>query len=188
MHDNAQIDDARSSPLMPAILFIFLATFLVTANSCGRNDAALEKLETRVKKLEAAAPGVGATMSAVQMHFAKLYYAGHAQNWGLAEFELHEVEENLEKAAALRPEEHGVNLVNLTDAFKQTQLAALRQAIEQQKTTTFNAAYDEAIAVCNGYHVETERPFLIVTEPTAPPVTNQLWHLPDTLIQKGQMP
>jgi hypothetical protein len=170
-----------------SVKFVWMVAFLTTANGCGRQDNAIQALEARVQKLEAAAPGVGSTMSAVQMHFAKLYFAGQVQNWGLAEFELHEVEENLEKAVALRPEEKGVNLVNLTDAFKRTQLTALRQAIENKNTHAFEGAYNEAIAVCNGCHEETARPFLVITLPTAPPVTNQLWLAPDTSAQAGDV-
>ena len=46
---------------------------------------------------------MGTIMPGVQLHFAKLYFAGKAQNWPLAEFEVHEVEENMDRAVALRP-------------------------------------------------------------------------------------
>lgn len=135
-------------------------------------------LEARLKMLEASAPGVGTVMSSVQLHFAKLYFAGKTQNWPLAEFELHEVEENLDKAVALRPEEHGVNLVGLTDAFKQTQLTALKEAAEKKDGDAFQAAYTEAVGVCNGCHEETQRPFILITVPTIPPLSNQQWTPP----------
>ena len=132
----------------------------------------------RLKALEAAAPGVGTIMSSVQLHFAKLYFAGKAQNWQLAEFELHEVEENLDKAVTLRPEEQGTNLVGLNDGFKQTQLAALNRAAQNKDWSAFQSAYTEAIGVCNGCHEETTRPFIVITVPAAPPVPNQQWEPP----------
>ena len=63
-----------------------------------------ESVEERLKKLEASAPGVGEVMFGVQVHFAKLYFAGEARNWKLAEFEMDEIKENLDSAVAIRRE------------------------------------------------------------------------------------
>ena len=159
---------------------IFLATFFsvvlfCTGSGCDKEDQAMKALEERLQKLEAGAPGVGTVMSGVQLHFAKLYFAGEAQNWPLVEFELHEVEENLDIAVMLRPEENGTNLIGLNAAFKQTQLAALKTASQNNDWNAFQSIYTEAIGVCNGCHQETGRPFIVVTVPAAPPVPNQQW-------------
>jgi hypothetical protein len=154
--------------------FLFAALFLIKSG-CGTNDGTKEELEARLQRLEASAPGVGTVMSGVQMHFAKLYFAGQAHNGPLAEFELYEVEENLDKAAALRPEEQGTNLVGLTDAFKKTQLVALRSAVHDDDWSAFQSSYTEAIGVCNGCHQETGHSYIVITTPTAPPVSNQQW-------------
>lgn len=151
---------------------------LVMLNGCNEKKTPDAQVEARLKALEAGAPGVGTIMSGVQLHFAKLYFAGKAQNWPLAEFELHEVEENLDRAVALRPEEYGTNLVGLNDAFKQTQLAALRTATQNKDWNAFQSAYTEAIWTCNGCHEETNRPFIVMTVPTIPPVPNQQWESP----------
>lgn len=83
-------------------------------SGCNEKKASTTQVEVRLKALEAAAPGAGTIMSSAQLHSAKLYIAGKAQNWQLAEFELHEVEENLDKAVELRPEENGtIGLVSL---------------------------------------------------------------------------
>jgi hypothetical protein len=44
-------------------------------------------------------PGFGEFMSATQMRHAKLWFAGDAQNWDLAAFELDEIKEGLEDAS-----------------------------------------------------------------------------------------
>ena len=183
-----KIDEARSSASAVTIRFItisFMAMFFITAAGCSQDDPSLEELQTRVQKLETTVPGVGSTMFAVQIHFGKLYFAGQARNWELAGYELYEVEENLDKSATLRPEEHGVSLAELTDAFKQAQLSALRVAIEAEDAKAFRAAYEEAMSVCNACHMEVERPFLVITLPDAPPVTNQQWEVPGSLTQTG---
>jgi hypothetical protein len=173
---------------------LFCAIYLLTvsaglallfmASGCSEKKTPEAQVEARLKALETGAPGMGTVTSGVQLHFAKLYFAGKAQNWELAKFELHEVEENLDRAVALRPEEHGTNLIGLNDGFKQTQLAALKGAAQRKDWNTFQTAYTEAIGVCNGCHEETARPFIIITVPAAPPVPNQQWEPPAPASEK----
>jgi hypothetical protein len=144
----------------------------------AKPSAPATNLEARLLKLEAAAPSPGLFMSAIQLHFAKLYFAAEARNWHLAQFERGEILENLEVVAALRPEEHGVSLSGIMDAFKNTQLVALKDAIEMKDRRLFRDAYREALVMCNTCHQSTGRPFITITIPTNPPVSNQRWELP----------
>jgi len=147
--------------------------------SCQHNDSGNRpSVEERLKKLEASAPGVGEVMSGIQLHFSKLYFAGQAGNWKLADFELDEITENLDNAAALRPEENGVKLGGVVDAFKQSQLTELKRAVDNHDAEGFRKQYLESMAVCNSCHASTGRPFIVITTPTAPPVTNQRWAAP----------
>ena len=158
---------------------IFLIILMISTESCRHsNNPKKSVLSDRVKKLESTAPGVGEVMTGVQLHFAKLFYAAKAGNWNLANFEIDEVKENLENAAALRPEEKGVKLHGVVDAFEQTQIAAMDSAVSQHDLKTFRQNYSDAILVCNSCHRSTGRPFIIITEPTAPPVSNQQWAPP----------
>lgn len=150
---------------------------------CSRSDDrpdadAIAALRGRVDRIEAVLPGPGEVMSGIQVHFAKLRFAGTAGNWDLARFELDEIEEGLRTVAALRPAENGVDLVGLVDAFEQTQLAELTEAIEASDPGRFDRAYLEAMAMCNSCHERTGRPFLVITAPSAPPVPNQRWAPP----------
>ncbi len=135
-------------------------------------------VEQRLKQLEAAAPSPGLFMSAVQLHFAKLYFAGEARNWDLARFERGEMLEHLDVVAALRPAEGAVSVTGIMDAFKNTQLAAIKDAIEMKDRGLFREAYRESIIMCNTCHQATGRPFITITIPTNPPVSNQRWEAP----------
>lgn len=138
-------------------------------------------LEPRLKKIESATPGLGDVMCGIQLHFSKLYFAAQARNWDLARFERAEVEEELEKIEALRPQENGVNLAGIADAFKQTQLVALKDAIEMKDRGMFRDAYEQSLQMCNTCHQSSGRSFLLITTPTNPPVSNQRWEpLPNT--------
>ncbi len=117
-------------------------------------------------------------MSSIHLHFSKLYYAAEARNWDLAYFERGEILENLEVVAALKPEERGVSLTGIVEAFKNTQLAALKEAIDMKDRSLFRSAYLEAMNMCNTCHQSTGRPFIVITVPTNPPVANQQWELP----------
>jgi hypothetical protein len=144
----------------------------------GNPTPGATNLEARLKKLETASPGVGEVMAGVQLHFAKLYFAGEARNWDLAAFERGEIAENLDAVAALRPEEKGVNLAGIIEAFKNTQLVALQDAVEMKDRGLFRDAYRDSIVMCNTCHQSTGRPFIVVTTPTNPPVFNQQWAYP----------
>lgn len=134
--------------------------------------------EPRLKMLEAASGGLGGIMLGVQLHFSKLYFASEARNWDLARFEHGEIEEKLNAAAALRPEERGVGLVGIIDAFKSTQLAALKDAIDVKDRGLFRDAYRQSVLMCNACHQATGRPFITIKLPTSPPVANQQWEPP----------
>ena len=141
----------------------------------GSGGSPSTNLEERLKKLEAAAPSPGLFMSAVQLHFAKLYFAGESRNWDLARFERGEILEHLEVVAALRPEEGAVSVAGIMDAFKNTQLVALKDAIEVKDRGLFRDAYRESMLMCNACHQATGRPFINIIIPTNPPVSNQRW-------------
>lgn len=132
-------------------------------------------LEWRLQKLESASADVGPIMSGIQLDFAKLYYAGEARNWDLARFERDEVVEGLTTVAALRPQENGVNLAGIVQAFTNGPLASLQNAIGVYDRPMFRKAYSDSIMMCNACHTSTGRPFIVIQIPTNPPVFNQRW-------------
>jgi hypothetical protein len=168
----------RTGRTMPPSGWIVVALGIIAWSCASSGPGTAVPLEARVKQLESSAPGVGEVMSGVQLHFGKLYYAARAANWGLAGFEIDEVKENLEKGAMMRPEENGVHLAGVVDAFEQTQIEAMKSAVAQRDTASLFGAYSDAILVCNSCHRNTGRPFIIITVPSAPPVSNQQWAPP----------
>jgi len=70
--------------------------FLVTA--CNLSTENSSRLQVEIDSLrhqlsETYTPGLGEFMSGIQIHHAKLWFAGISKNWELADFEIKEIRE-----------------------------------------------------------------------------------------------
>jgi hypothetical protein len=138
-------------------------------------QASLKSMQADLATAKELAPGLGEYMTTIQLHAAKLWFAGKAANWRLAEYELHELEETMEVVKKLNVEKNGVKISNVMDGVLQTQIAQLEKSIKQKTPADFQKSYDETLSACNGCHTESGHPFIQIVRPTAPPVTNQKW-------------
>ncbi len=137
----------------------------------------LKRLEEELETVKESAPGLGAYMTTIQLHAAKLWFAAKAANWELAGHQLHEMEEAMEAVKKSNVEKNGVKISNVMDAVLQTQIAELEKSIKQKSQTEFLKAYDMTLSACNGCHIESGHKFIQIVRPSAPPVTNQKWEL-----------
>jgi hypothetical protein len=55
-------------------------------------------------------------MTTIQLHAGKLWFAAKANNWELAAYELHELEETMEAVKKLNVEKNGLKISNVMDA------------------------------------------------------------------------
>src|SRR5689334_22139733 len=81
----------------------FIAALLVVAVlfSCGEGSGKEQQLQAQVDSLQqkitnAYKPGLGEFMLGMQLHHAKLWFAGKNRNWPLADFEVGEIKEALD--------------------------------------------------------------------------------------------
>jgi hypothetical protein len=138
-----------------------------------------ENLAARVKALEDLLPSQSHMMADVGEHFANLWFAGVAENWRLADFYLGETKSHLHWAVRripIRKDNHGkdVNLVNILEAFEDSQLAALKRAIDGKDKAGFERTYKESLTVCYSCHTAADKPYLRPQVPTQPasPIVN----------------
>lgn len=90
--------------------------------SCNKQLEKNQVLQKRIDSLEiklseSYKPGFGEFMSSLQIHHAKLWFAGQNKNWKLADFEINEIKENLEgiqKYCKDRPETKSIGMINST--------------------------------------------------------------------------
>jgi hypothetical protein len=124
---------------------------------------------------EVYAPGLGEMMSLQQMRHVKLWLAGQAQNWELADYELDELGEGFDDIVKFHPT-HKDSPVAPRDAIPRMvtePLKNLRSAIEKKDAASFVPAYDALTAACNSCHQATNFGFNTVQRPEMNPYPNQ---------------
>lgn len=148
---------------------------LALASACAKPS------DSQSSAVEAAfAPGLGEIMSATQMRHLKLWYAGQAENWLLASYEVDELEEGFADAVRFHPEhkQSPRPLTELIPTFTAGPIAAVRAAIAKEQRASFVAAYDSLTQGCNACHAATQFSFNVVTRPTGSPYGNQSFGAP----------
>jgi hypothetical protein len=120
-------------------------------------------------------PGLGEIMTLTQMRHSKLWFAGEAGNWDLAEYELDELHEGLDDAAKFHPTHKDIQLPipALIDKIMAAPLKQLQEATEAKDQQRFIKSFDELTAACNQCHQATDFGFNVVTRPTTNPYSNQ---------------
>lgn len=156
---------------LPAAL---LVTVCLVLGACGPKANPTPRADHNVAQ-ETYKPGMGDLMSSLQLRHAKLWYAGHAHNWPLAKFELHEMDETFERILRWHPEEDDIPLAPMLEAHMKGALAALDESTAQEDSAAFEAAFDRFTSGCNACHQSMNHGFIVIQRPSSPPVSNQRW-------------
>ena len=149
------------------------ATFAIAAYAGDTQSSASGNQAER--PAEAYTPGMGEIMGATQMRHVKLWFAGQAENWELADYEVDELGEGFDDIVKYHPT-HKESPVAPKDAIPRmvTQpLKDLRAAIEKKDAKAFVPAYDSLTAACNNCHQATNFTFNVVQTPATNPYPNQ---------------
>jgi hypothetical protein len=156
--------------------------------ACARPESSQQNQTVEIARLtaqitelkEKLKPGLGEFMTGVQMHHAKLWFAGINQNWKLADFEIGEIREGLEKAAAIetdRPEAADIPMIYPA-------LDSVAQSVAAQKPEAFKQHFTLLTGTCNACHQKNHFEFNVVTIPTAVPVSNQEFRVQASGVKK----
>ena len=150
---------------------IFLLIVLI---SCNQSAKETQKLQAKIDSLEkqlanSYKPGFGEFMSGIQAHHAKLWFAGLNENWPLADFEVHEIQEALEDLGKFCTERPEIKSIRMIDG----PLDSVIGSISNKNLSSFRNSFTYLTATCNNCHKETNHEFNVVTIPTSLPVVNQ---------------
>jgi hypothetical protein len=147
---------------------------LVSIISCNGPDKKIAALEARIDSLEhhpsdGYKPGFGEFMSSIQMHHAKLWFAGINNRWELAQFEIDEIREAIADIKTFntdRPESKELGMLD-------SAMDSVAHAIGSKDVPVFRKSFSLLTNTCNNCHRETAHAFNVITIPEKLPVTNQ---------------
>ena len=156
-------------------VLVFVASLPVLGAGCGRQSTTAPAASATAP--EAYVPGLGEMMSFQQMRHAKLWFAGKAENWDLAAYELDELGEGFDEVVKFHPT-HKDSPVAPKDAIPRMvnePLQELRAAVEKKESAAFVRAYETFTTACNNCHQATNFSFNAVQTPSTNPYPNQVF-------------
>src|SRR5712692_8909865 len=159
-----------------AFVLVFVASSLSLGAACGRQSTTAGRGSSAAAP-EAYVPGLGEMMSLQQLRHAKLWFAGQAENWELAAYEIDELGEGFDDIVKFHPT-HKDSPVAPRDAIPRMAaepLKELRAAVDKKDSQTFERAYDSLTIACNNCHLAMNFGFNAVQTPATNPYPNQVF-------------
>ena len=143
--------------------FSFLLIPVLFLISCNDDHTRLQALQSEInhlnikndsleKEVQNIKPGLGDLMLEIQVHHNKLYFAGMAANWPLAQFEHDEIIEILKQAETIEKERSEVKLFK---AMIYPQLDSIQLSIKQKNQDRFDSYFAGLTDACNNCHTNT---------------------------------
>ena len=117
------------------------------------------------------APSLSDIMAHQQERHIKLWFAGHAGNWPLADYEIGELSDGFDEIGKMLG---GAIVKQHVGAA----LDALQKAVNGKDSAAFVAAYDELGAGCNACHHTLDHAFIVIARPTGLPFSDQVFGPP----------
>jgi len=149
---------------MKSLLAAAVSLCLVTLTANAQNGPAPAASPPESKAADI--PGLGEIMTLQQLRHIKLWFAGHAGNWALADYEIGELNEGFEDVDKLL----GGGTV---DKMVGAPLKELQKAVDDKNSTAFTTAYDRLSAGCNSCHHALDHAFIAIQRPTSLPYSDQ---------------
>jgi len=103
----------------------------------------------------------------VQPRHAKLGLAVREGNWPYAAYELHELQQALDRATEAWPKWRDFSIAEMMPAVTKEAMAALDQAIRAGDPSRVTTAYEQLTAACNTCHGSADRAVIVIQSPTS---------------------
>lgn len=157
-----------------ALLAPSVPTFLTTVNAQPQASPGVSLDEAAdVAVLKDKATDQAHVMADVGYHYSQLWFAGREENWPLAQFYWNETRSHLRWAVRvipIRKDNAGkdVNLQNILEAFENTPLKELQDAIAAEDPERFETSYRFTLETCYSCHKASDKPYLRPKIPDSP--------------------
>ena len=154
--------------------YILVITTLIMLAACNPQADKTQQLQIQIDSLKSRLdnsyqPGFGEFMSSIQLHHAKLWFAGINNNWELADFEIHEIQESLDDIQQFNTDRLEAKTIGMISPA----IDSVSNAIKQKNQLLFKSCYTLLTNTCNNCHKATKHEFNVVTIPAIPPISNQ---------------
>ena len=151
---------------------IYFAVIFCSSCRQTQNDTAF--LQKEIDSLKRSqnnryTPGMGEIMTTIQLHHAKLWFAGLHQNWPLATFELGDIRSGFAKLQQFHGGQPEAKIAQMIIP----PLDSVNFAIEMKNFARFRSSFLILTNTCNSCHQAVKRPYNVIIIPREPPVTNQ---------------
>jgi hypothetical protein len=134
-----------------------IAGLLVLVSACRAEEAS---------SAESNEPNIGDVMSFQQERHFKLWFAGRAGNWPLADYEIGKLKDGFDDIDKMLGGETVQKAVGAP-------ISAIEKAIESKDKDSFVRAFDQLTAGCNSCHRTLDHAFVVIQRPTVSPFGNQ---------------
>jgi hypothetical protein len=147
---------------MKAKFAVLIIAFLLAMPVANAEDASTQQGAAG----EPYEPNIGDVMAQQQMRHIKLWFAGRAGNWPLADYEIDKLKGGFDD---VNKQMGGDTVEKAVSA----PIAALEKAIETKDRDSFRRAFDQLTAGCNSCHRTLDHAFLVIQRPNLLPYSNQ---------------
>jgi len=113
------------------------------------------------------------TMGYYQRFSTKLWLAGINQNWEVANFYSHELEEVTEEFVSENVNHDGHNLSDFARTMIEPAIEEIEEAIEKKDEVLFVKNYRQLVTSCNTCHLASDHAFIRIKMPDSVNVFNQ---------------
>lgn len=157
---------------MRKLTIILITFFMISCSS--KYEKKIQELQNQLQNQQELLkntykPGFGDLMGGLQNHHNKLWFAGTNENWELADFALHEIEEIVEDIKMLHANREETQSIFIIEPA----LEAMDEAVDNQNLSQFKEEYINLTNACNTCHKATGYEFISIQTPTLPSYTNQ---------------
>ena len=151
------------------VFSVMLLSFYSCSDKTENSKLHLQIDSLRQKLDDTYKPGLGEFMSGIQVHHAKLWFAGINKNWRLADFEIGEITESFDDIKKYCTDRSEIKFLYLIDPA----LDSMNNAVRAQDTLRFRNCFDFLTSTCNNCHRSVNYNFNVVKTPATPPFSNQ---------------
>lgn len=156
---------------MKVVIMLMAAAVMLVALPAGAQQNTAPQQPLTSSQQEPYQPSLAELMALQQMRHIKLWFAGHAANWPLADYEIDELNDGFEAVSRLLGGDIVAEHVGAP-------LTALQEAVDGKNSTAFAAAFDQLSAGCNACHRTLDHGFIVIQRPALLPYSDQVFTPP----------